>query len=101
MNRTVLRINEREKAEEILAERERLAALSSDISTALVRVTDIQDSLHYRCEAIVRHLDAAFARVWTLDQENNILELQASAGIHTHIDSQHSRKAKEEYWQLP
>lgn len=91
MNRAVHKIKELDNAEEILAERERLAALSSDISTALVRVTDIKESLGYCCEAIVKHLDAAFARVWTLNQEDNILELQASAGIYTHIDGEHSR----------
>ncbi|HSK72779.1 MAG TPA: GAF domain-containing protein, partial [Pyrinomonadaceae bacterium] len=91
MNKAVHKIKERDNAEEILAERERLAALSSDISNALVKVTDIQESLRYCCEAIVKHLDAAFARVWTLNQEDNILELQASAGIYTHIDGEHSR----------
>jgi C4-dicarboxylate-specific signal transduction histidine kinase len=42
-------------------------------------------------EAIVRHLDAAFARIWTLNKEKNMLELQASAGMYTHLDGPHSR----------
>jgi hypothetical protein len=40
---------------------------------------------------LVEHLDAAFARIWTLNEQNDILELQASAGIYTHIDGAHSR----------
>ena len=45
-----------------------------------------------RCtEAIVNHLDAAFARIWTLDASQSVLELQASAGIYTHPDGPHSR----------
>ena len=31
-------------------------------------------------EAIVRLLDAAFARIWTLDESGAVLELQASGG---------------------
>jgi GAF domain-containing protein len=42
-------------------------------------------------EAIVRHIDAAFARIWTLNEAENMLELQASAGIYTHLDGPHSR----------
>jgi len=34
--------------------------------------------------------DAAFARVWTLN-EREVLELQSSAGMYTHIDGAHSR----------
>ncbi|HEX5709359.1 MAG TPA: GAF domain-containing protein, partial [Pyrinomonadaceae bacterium] len=42
-------------------------------------------------EALVTHLDAAFARVWTLDEGSSVLELQASAGMYTHLDGPHSR----------
>jgi len=33
-------------------------------------------------EIIFQHLDAAFARIWTLNREDNALELQASAGMY-------------------
>ena len=39
----------------------------------------------------MRHLDAAFARIWTLNKEKSMLELQASAGRYTHLDGPHSR----------
>src|SRR5215510_15485147 len=42
-------------------------------------------------EAIVRHLDAAFARVWTLGKDQQTLELQASAGMYIHLNGPHSR----------
>ncbi len=42
-------------------------------------------------EALVRHLDIAFAGFWTLNVDSQILELQASAGIHTHRDGPHGR----------
>ena len=41
----------------------------------------------------MRHLDAAFARIWTLNEESNVLELQGSAGMYTHLDGPHSRVA--------
>jgi len=39
--------------------------------------------------AVVTHLDAAFARIWLLDEE--VLQLEASAGLYTHLDGQHAR----------
>src|SRR3954447_19355019 len=40
---------------------------------------------------MVTHLGAAFARVWTLDKEEDALELWASAGMYTHTDGSHGR----------
>jgi signal transduction histidine kinase len=45
-----------------------------------------------RCaEALVQHLGAAFARIWTLDEERGLLLLQASAGQYTHLNGRHGR----------
>ncbi len=41
--------------------------------------------------AIVAHFHAAFARIWTLNPTKQINELQASAGLYTHINGPHSR----------
>jgi signal transduction histidine kinase/ActR/RegA family two-component response regulator len=41
--------------------------------------------------ALVDHLGAAFARIWTLNADENVLELQASAGLYTHRDGPHGR----------
>src|SRR5262249_60999986 len=35
-------------------------------------------------------LDAAFARIWWLPPGNDVLELQASAGMYTHLDGPHA-----------
>ena len=40
---------------------------------------------------MVRNLDAAFARIWTLNAIGDVLVLQASAGMYTHLDGPHSR----------
>ncbi len=39
------------------------------------------------------HLDAAFARIWVLDNQTQVLQLQASAGMYTHLDGEHARIA--------
>ena len=82
---------ERRRAQIALLERARLAELTSDVGAALTQSTDLRAMLQLCAEALVRHLDVAFARVWTLDDASGILELQASAGMYTHIDGAHSR----------
>lgn len=81
----------RKQTERILLERERLSLLNSEISHALIQNHSLQEILHACTEAVVKNLDAAFARIWTLNQDKNVLELQASSGIYTHLDGEHSR----------
>jgi PAS domain S-box-containing protein len=83
-------VTERKRAEEMRVERARLAAFSADVSLALTTRETLRDMLQGCCQAMVEHLGAAFARIWTLDAEQSILELQASAGIYTHLDGGHA-----------
>ncbi|WP_158623601.1 GAF domain-containing protein [Corallococcus llansteffanensis] len=69
----------------------RRAQLGADVGAALTSSASLHDQLRRCCEAIVRHLDAAFARIWVLDPTQDVLELRASAGLYTHIDGAHSR----------
>src|SRR5438046_6425668 len=82
---------ERRRAQSALLERARLAELTSDVGVALTQGTDLRAMLQLCGDALVRHLDVAFARIWTLDDASGILELQASAGMYTHLDGAHSR----------
>ncbi|HUR53080.1 MAG TPA: PAS domain S-box protein, partial [Gemmataceae bacterium] len=84
-------IHDAKLAEEALAERARLAALRADVATALGSDADVPAVLRRCCDALVTHLDAAFARVWTLDRAGEVLELRASAGLYTHTDGPHGR----------
>ncbi|MFP5264045.1 MAG: GAF domain-containing protein [Blastocatellia bacterium] len=84
-------ITERKRAEELLIERTRLATLSADIGVALNQPDSLQQILQRCAEALVQRLDAAFARIWTLDEKEQVLELQASAGMYTHLDGTHGR----------
>jgi PAS domain S-box-containing protein len=86
-------ITELKRAEELQARRARQAALRADIHAALSSGTEstLQTMLQRSAEAIVCHLDGAFARIWTLNDLQNTLELQASAGLYTRLDAEHAR----------
>jgi hypothetical protein len=70
------------RVEEALAERVRLAALAADIGTALSGEGTLREGLQRCTEALGQHLNAAFARIWTLNERTQPLELEASAGIY-------------------
>ena len=72
-------------------ERTRISAFREEIGIALSHQEDLKGILHNCAGAIVRHLDAAFARIWTLSGDGRELELQASAGKYTRLDGVHSR----------
>jgi PAS domain S-box-containing protein len=74
-----------------MSERTRLSAVREEIGMALARKDDLRGILHTCAEAMVRQLDAAFARIWTLNSDDQQLELQASAGMYTRLDGCYSR----------
>lgn len=84
-------ISDRKATEEKLKKKARLAAFRADVDAALTQNNSLPEILKRCTNAVVKHLDAAFARIWTLDPEKNLLELQASSGIYTHLDGSHSR----------
>jgi formate hydrogenlyase transcriptional activator len=88
-------IDDRKRMEEVLraamSERTRLSAVRAEIAMALARKDDLRGILHTCAETMVRHLDAAFARIWTLNSDGRELELQASAGMYTRLDGRYSR----------
>jgi PAS domain S-box-containing protein len=84
-------ISQRRAAEAELAERSSLATLRAEVGALLSSTDAIETVLHGCCDLLVRHLDAAFARVWTLDDSGTVLVLDASAGLYTHLDGAHAR----------
>jgi len=84
-------ITERKRDEEMLAQTARLALLGAEVGVALTQKADLREILQHCAESMVHHLDAAFARIWTLDRGGTVLELQASAGLYTHLDGPHGR----------
>ena len=85
-------ITERKLSEEFHIRRTVNAAMRADVSAAHAQSSDALGSILDNCaKSIVQHLNVAFARIWTLNQDENMLELQASAGMYTHIDGGHAR----------
>jgi len=78
-------------AQREMVERTRLATFVADAADALSRATTRRQGLQHCTELLVRHVDAVVARVWTLNQSDQHLELEASAGRHTNIDGTYSR----------
>ena len=67
----------------------RQVAVRADVNLAFGRQESLEAILHECAESIVRHLDAAFARIWTLSRDERMLELRASAGLYTHLNGAH------------
>jgi two-component system, sensor histidine kinase and response regulator len=63
-----------------------LASLTSAVGLALTRGTELRTMLQQCAQALVQHLDGGLARIWTLNDSDRMLELQASAGTHTQLD---------------
>jgi PAS domain S-box-containing protein len=81
-------VTERRRWEGIQSVRTAQLALRADINAALAeKGTTSQRTLERCTEALVQHLGVDLARIWTLDQEQDTLELRASSGIYTQIES--------------
>src|SRR5262249_55029010 len=81
-------IEDRKRAEDAQA---RQAGVRAHVSAVFSKPTDLAEILRACTEAIVRQLDAAFARIWLLNKDETMLELQASAGMYTRLDGSFSR----------
>ena len=68
----------------------RQLGLVRDVGIALTRTAPLPEQLDDVARALVVHLDAAFARIWSLRPGETVLKLQASAGQYTHLDGGHS-----------
>ena len=85
------RTQQLEKLTATLTVRARLAELVAQVGLTLTAAEGLRTTLQACAEAIVTHTRAAFARIWTLNDIEGVLELQASAGMYTHLDGPHSR----------
>jgi PAS domain S-box-containing protein len=90
-------ITESKLGEVALMERNHLLELDTEVASIIDDSNDIPTLLQGCAEALVRHLDAALARIWCLDETKQVLQLHASAGMYTHLDGAHSRVPVGEY----
>lgn len=87
----VVDVTERRRREEERRRQAQHASLRADVSAAFTARGPVEEALRGCVEAIVRHLGAAFARVWLFDPAEGVLVLKASAGLYTHLDGPHAR----------
>jgi PAS domain S-box-containing protein len=80
-------ITDRKQVEAELLERVRLSILTAEISTALTQSDTLPEMLKDCAEALWHHMDIALARIWILNEAEEVLELRASAGSYTHLDA--------------
>jgi len=86
-------ITEKLDAEEALKEANRLTQFEFRISQQLQEHEHLVDALQGCAETMVDYLDAAFARIWVINDADHTLELKASAGLYTHLNGAHARIA--------
>ena len=84
-------ITSRKHTESALLEANKLLALDAELGTIINKNLEFQSLLQACTETLVHHLDAAFCRIWILNHHTKVLELQASAGLYTHLNGAHSR----------
>jgi PAS domain S-box-containing protein len=72
-------------------QREQLAHLGSEVGDALTALKPMGERLQLCAEALVHQLDAALARIWIVNEAGGLLEMRASAGIHTQTDGTRSQ----------
>ena len=87
----VFDITERMLAEAAQVERQEHIGLEAEVGRVLTGSFELSNALQRCVEAMVEHFDAAFARIWTLNHDEQVLELQVSAGIYTHVNGDHAR----------
>ena len=80
-------VTAQKQAEAALEERARLATLGAEVGRSFVGADDQRTNLRRCVEATLHHLNAAFALIWTTNEETQLLELQASAGLPTSPDA--------------
>ena len=79
-----LDITDQKGLQEAFADRECLARLDAEVAAYLLG-PNARVALQACVEAMVRALGLTIARIWTLDDQENGLVLQASAGVNTHL----------------
>lgn len=85
-------VSERKRLQVRQATLARHAVLHAEVSAAVSESEKCTSEMLQICAvAVVRHLDAAFARIWLLNNEQKVLELAASAGLYTHLNGAHAR----------
>ena len=66
-------ITAQQQIDELILKRAQLAAFTADIGVALVEADTLAEILQRCAQTIVDRMGAAFARIWTLNEEENVM----------------------------
>jgi two-component sensor histidine kinase len=77
--------------EDMLLSRMQLSAFVADTGMVLTQSDTLKTILKNCTDLMVRHFDAALARIWIYNNEENMLEFGASAGMYADDDKQHNQ----------
>jgi PAS domain S-box-containing protein len=81
-------ISDRKQIEADLLERVHLSIIMAEIGLASTQLETLQEMLVGCAESLWRHMNIAFAQIWTYVDAEKVLELQATAGLyHLNEDS--------------
>ncbi len=84
-----LRRAERRRFDEAQMLRERHAGLAMDVGMALTRGEGLRSMLQQCTDSLVHRLDVGLARIWSMNEPEQVLELEASSGLSTDLDREH------------
>jgi PAS domain S-box-containing protein len=85
------------RAERDLKERADLSAFQAEMGVVLTYCETVEILLSRCTEVMIHHLSGALARIWTLNEKENLLELQASPRMDTQADDPYRRVAIGQY----
>ena len=72
-------------------QKEMLIMAGAQITQSLTAGDNLKETLQSIAEIFVKDLNVALARIWIVDETENVLKLQASSGLYTHIKGAHER----------
>ena len=84
-------ITARKRMEMQLAKHAHFSSLRAEVGVALGRDQGLPEILKRCCELLVGYLDVSFFRIWTINEAEQVLEMQASAGMSAEITGPHAR----------
>jgi len=84
-------VTTRKQSELDLLQRSHLSEFIAAMGVLLAQGGALFEILERCAEITMQYLDAAFVRIWTYNAEAKLLELQAIAGQHSHVEDFYSR----------
>lgn len=82
--RLSVEVSERKKKEELII-------LGAKISQSLTLSETLRETLQNITDIFVKELNVVFARIWVVNETDDVLKLQASSGLYDHIEGDHER----------